>query len=86
MQDLQGNLGNEERKFYLLTKAAQICDIDFAGYRSAKANDKVFHSAARITDQDLRGNAINFFKEKAADVASLKNTYGRGFTPNLHSL
>jgi hypothetical protein len=65
----------DEKKFRILRKISEdfAGGINFEGYRSGKAEDTVFHLAARIPDHSLREEALDFFRERAGDVASLKN-------------
>lgn len=84
MQSAMSGAGidQEREKFQILKEFSDSgMGIDFAEYRSGNANDTVFHLASRLGDHALREEALNFFKEKVPHIASVKNTFGAGFTP-----
>lgn len=75
-------IDQERAKFQILKEFSDSgAGINFAEYRSGNANDTVFHLASRLGDHALREEALNFFKEKVPHIASVKNTFGAGFTP-----
>lgn len=75
-------------RFQILKELCEqnVVDIPFKDFRSAKAKDTIFHLAMYIKDDDLRGDILSFFAEKAPEVASIKNMFGVSEEGRLNGL